>query len=225
MGSNYKKYDSNDCTNSILIGEDLGWAAGVLKMLDYLESDYIILFLEDFFLNKSVDTKKILELLNITRNNQVGCFRLVSASQLSFPPTLPINDFPGLGVIVPGDLNRVSTQVAIWKTDTLRKLLNPSFNAWQFEEIGTTLSEEMPDLFWGTYHPVILYDQCVEKGKWKPEGLRYLLRKPLSAKFLIIICFGLLGKKPINWLFKCYAHFKISKIEKHEDRTPTSASK
>src|ERR1700693_1190591 len=172
LGSNFKSYDDTQ-VKTILVGEDVRWAAGVIKMLDHLKSDYLFLFLEDFFLIEKVDTRRILNLVETARQNQIGCLRMVSGSHLSFPPTHALEQYPGLGIIAPGDMNRVSTQVALWKTETLRTLLNPHFNPWQFEEIGTILSEGMPDQFWGTYRPAILYDQCVERGKWRPEGISH----------------------------------------------------
>jgi hypothetical protein len=275
LGTNFKKYN-DERVKTILVGEDLSWAAGVLKMLDGLKSEYILLFLEDFLLKQKVDTKMVLKLIEIARQNQVGCLRLVSASHLSFPPTHALEEYPGLGVISAGDINRVSTQVALWKTETLMKLLNPHFDPWQFEEIGSILSEELPDQFWGTYHPVILYDQGVERGKWRSEGvklcrnmgievdlttrptlseeevnrapiseefesvcnsfkrsavlsfkagerieglksgLQLLFKKPLSLKIWTLIFFGLLGRKSINWLFRRYATYRVSKIEKQD---------
>lgn len=169
LGSNFKKHD-DPRVKPITVGEDVSWAAGVIKMIDSLKADYLFLFLEDFFLTEKVDSSRILNLVETARQNQVGCLRMVSASHLSFPPTYPLDEYPGLGVISAGDINRVSTQVALWKTETLRKLLNPHFNPWQLEEIGTILSAEIPDQFWGTYRPVILYDQCVERENGDPKA-------------------------------------------------------
>lgn len=284
LGANYKRHN-DPRVKTITVGEDMSWAAGVIKMLDSLKSDYVLLFLEDFFLKEKVDTNRILNLVETARLNKIGCLRMVSASHLSFPPTHPIEKHPGLGVISSGDMNRVSTQVALWKTETLMKLLTPRFNPWQFEEIGTILSEGMPDQFWGTYRPAILYDQCVERGKWRPEGLKHcrnigievdltvrqilseddvrrlllaeeserlfsdlkrstilkfkagkrieglkygiqlIGKKPFSVKVWTIVFFGLLGKKPLDWLFGQYASMRISRIKKSHNQRSYMGSK
>src|SRR6185369_3887254 len=39
------------------------------------------------------------------------------------------------------------------------------------ELLGNKLRDYMPDEFWGLNEPVIVYDQVVEKGRWRPEGL------------------------------------------------------
>jgi hypothetical protein len=140
-------------------------------MLDRLRADYVILFLEDFLIKCPVDTVLVDRLIRIAIERQVGCLRLAALLPLAVPPTRPLVEFPGLGIIEPGDPYRVTAQAAVWRVETLRYLLVPGFNAWEFEAIGTQLSEGMPDLFWGLYEPAIVYDHGVEKGKWKPEGL------------------------------------------------------
>lgn len=45
------------------------------------------------------------------------------------------------------------------------------------------------------------------------SGIQLINMKPLSAKLWTIVFFGLLGKHSINWLFRQYASFRISKIE------------
>lgn len=170
LGSNH-----NICTvpgvSSIAIGEDNSWADGVRRMLDQLNSDHVIIFLEDFFILESVDTKRVIDLVDTAVSERVGCLRLIAGLPLALPPTEPLPERPDIGVIQKGAPYRVSAQVAVWQVETLRKLLIPGMSAWEFEEIGTAISEEIDDLFWGVYEAAIKYAQCVEKGRWKPEGL------------------------------------------------------
>jgi hypothetical protein len=170
LGSNYKVY-ADKRVATITVGEDISWATSVLQMLDYLKTDYVILFLEDFLIKRSVDTKAVDHLVHIAKEKKVGCLRLAALMPLALPPTRPLAEIPGIGVIEPGDPYRVTAQAAVWRVETLRCLLVPGSNAWEFETLGTQLSEEISHPFWGVYEPVIVYDQCVEKGKWKPEGL------------------------------------------------------
>lgn len=170
LGTNFKQFEKFDVT-TIAIGEDLNWASNVLKMLDRLNSEYVYIFLEDFLITKDINTEAILKLSRIAVEKNVGCFRLAAGLPLAFPPSAPVPGVEGVGNIDKDELYRVSAQVALWRVKTLRKVLINGMNPWQFEEIGTEISQSIDDLFWGVYEPLIEYSQCVEKGKWKPEGL------------------------------------------------------
>jgi hypothetical protein len=170
LGTNQKTYPDKRVT-TITIGDDINWASGVLAMLDQLDCEYFILLLEDFLIKQKVQTDAIERFVHIAIEHNVGNLRL---SPLPAPTPLPskrVDRFPDLGIVQHCDPYRVSTQPAIWKVATLRKLLLSGMTAWEFEEIGSQMSEYIDDIFWGPFKPLIVYDHCIEKGKWKPEGL------------------------------------------------------
>jgi hypothetical protein len=170
LGTNHKVYEDKRVI-SIPVGDDISWAGGLQKMLVQIDSDYVIIFLEDFLIRQPVNTARVQQFIATAVERNVGCMRLVAGLPLALPPSEPVAGFDGVGVIHKTEPYRVSAQVALWRTETLKKLLVPGMNAWEFEEIGTPLSTELEEPFWGVYEPVIDYSQCVEKGKWKPEGL------------------------------------------------------
>jgi hypothetical protein len=147
-------------------------------------ADYLLLFLEDFLLKGTVSTARIVELVQVARKNKVGCLRLAGGLPLALPPSRPLPDFPGVGEIASGEPYRVTLQVAIWRIDTLRRLLAPGLSAWEFETIGTHLSEGLDEPFWGVTRPTIEYDHAIEKGKWKHEGIRILQSAGLEPETL-----------------------------------------
>ena len=170
LGTNHAVY-ADPRVAMLAVGDDVNWSLGVQRMLEQLDVEHVIVFLEDFLITETVRTEAVDRLVRIARERQLGCLRLAAGLPLAFPPSCPSNDFPDLGVIAQGEVFRVSAQVAIWRTETLKKLLVPGLNAWDFETVGTQLSQYMADDFWATYRPAIFYTQAVEKGKWKPEGL------------------------------------------------------
>jgi len=172
LGTNHLVY-SDDRVKTITIGEDLSWATGVTSMIDRLESERVVIFLEDFLIQRPVDDAMVRRLYEIAcKEERVACIRLSPLPPPSRLPDVAVPGYPELGIVEPGTPYRVSAQPAIWRTDVLRKFLIPGFTAWQFEEIGTQLSEKGSDQFWGPFRPAVVYDHGVEKGKWKPEGLR-----------------------------------------------------
>lgn len=150
-------------------------------MLDCIDSKYVLIFLEDFLLRKPVDSQRVAQLVNLAVEQKVGCLRLAAGLPLAFPPSRPVPGFPGIGVIEKGEPYRVSAQAAIWEVPVLRQLLVPGMTAWEFEEIGTMLSAKLSQPFWAVYESAIEYSQCVEKGRWKPEGLEICRRANISA--------------------------------------------
>lgn len=172
LGTNHLEYPSDRVT-TLAVGADVDWASNVLSMLDCLDAPYVLVFLEDFLIQERVNTALVTRLVAIAQEHDLGCLRLAAGLPLALPPSRAVTaaGVEGLGVVQPGEAHRVSAQVAVWRVETLRSLLVPGFSPWEFEAVGTQLSEEMPDAFWGTYSPAIVYDQCVEKGRWKLSGV------------------------------------------------------
>lgn len=166
IGSNHKVRDDAKVT-TLAIGDDKSWADSVRKMIDRLPGDYAILLLEDFLFTDTVDTARVRRLVDIAEQEQLGCLRLSPHPA----PTKKLERYSELGEIEYGADYRVSTQGAIWRLSTLRKLLHPSFSAWQFEQMGSPLSDHYPDKFWSVWEPALVYRHGVERGKWMEQGL------------------------------------------------------
>jgi hypothetical protein len=106
-------------------------------------------------------------MVRVAEEFDVSCLRLRPAP----PPSLRLPDLVNLGELQPGEEYRVSTQVAIWEVSVLKQLALPGFSAWDFETLGSLLSDRLPGIFWGVYSPVIDYRHAVERGLWLEEGL------------------------------------------------------
>ena len=166
LGTNEQTFDHPRVT-VLHSGPDRGWSLNLRHMLDDLGTDYVILFLEDFFLLRPVETDRFVKLVQIGVEHSVGCLRIYSI----LPPPHPLHDRPGLGGFEAGDPYRVTLQVSLWRVETLHRLLHPGLTPWQFEVIGTRLSGSFVEPFWGVYRPPVVYDHVIEKGRWKPSGL------------------------------------------------------
>lgn len=166
LGSNFERYD-DPRVETLRVGADVNWAAGVTSMLDRIGGEYVIVMLEDFLLMERVDNARIERLAEIAASERLGCLRLYSI----FPPETVVVQYPELGSFAPGEKWRITAQAAIWRVETLRRLLVPGFTAWDFELLGSQMSDYMPDRIWGVMQPVLVYDQAVEKGRWRPQGL------------------------------------------------------
>jgi hypothetical protein len=166
LGSNFETYD-DPRVRTLRAGQDVTWAASVSTMLDQIRADYVIVMLEDFLLMETVDNARIERLADVALTEQLGCLRLYSI----YPPEHAVERYPELGLFRPGDDWRITAQAAIWRVETLRRLLVPGFSAWDFELVGSQMSDFMPDRIWGVRTPALVYDHAVEKGRWRPQGI------------------------------------------------------
>jgi hypothetical protein len=170
LGTSHKVYpDSRVVT--IPIGQDRGWATSVNCMLDHLGSSEVLLFLEDFLLERPVKNALVQSIVACARADEsIASIRL--APFASWSPDGPVAaSHPSLRIVVPGRPYRVSAQIAFWRTSVLRRFLVSGFDAWQFEEIGSQMSDSMPEVFLESTETAISYEHGVERGRWKPRGL------------------------------------------------------
>lgn len=113
------------------------WSDGLLFALDGIDTPYVILMLEDFFLSRRVKAGKIGEIFKIMlASPNIGCFRLVPIPGADLPVDAET------GKISPGAPYRISTQVAIWEKEFLKSMVRRGESPWEFEHNGTERSRK-----------------------------------------------------------------------------------
>lgn len=133
--SNHKSYADPRVT-VLRLGEDRGWAANLLAVLERIDMPYVIYFQEDYWIRERVDSARIQEYIALMEEHDGAYLRL-----LAVPP--PDGEFPAdsrLGLLSPQSGYRTSLQAAIWRRETLRELLRADESAWEFEVKGTERS-------------------------------------------------------------------------------------
>lgn len=157
-------------------GPDVDWSSALLAGLERLDSDVVLILLDDFLLWQPVDTERIRRLESCLRDTGAAGLRLVPKP----PATRSLDEaaYPGVGVIEPGSDYRLSLQAGLWHRKTLMSLLRPGESAWQAEQDGTkrTLDVERPFLSVMTApHEQwpIHYVNAIIKRKWTPEAVHY----------------------------------------------------
>ncbi len=170
LGTNRKEFD-HPSIRSLKSGEDRSWTENVANYLDQLGTDHVILMLEDFFIFEPVDTGRIRGIVKAAQDSDVASIRFSPLPPPTPLPTDAVRNHPGLCRVARGAAYRVSTQPAVWRTSALRRLLVPKLSAWEFEHLGTALSNTLDLDFWGPTDANLRYDHVVEKGKWKPSWL------------------------------------------------------
>ncbi len=179
LGSNFKK-SGQDGVTDISIGEDLSWADNVRNMLGYIKEDYVIMLLDDFFIDRKLDTDRIRALAQYMEEMQFDCLRLEPEPG----PARLINRKLKVGRTKPGYPFYVSTQPAIWKKTSLLNLLGDGYSAWDFELKN---SEENADnlgmSFAGTKNYVFHHINGVDRGKYYASTVDFLNSEGIEADF------------------------------------------
>jgi|GEM_PF-299859 len=161
LGSNFASYPSERIT-SLQVGEDRSWSRNLRFFLENIPSQYVLLLLEDFFLNRPVSTAAFLE--------RLSAFDRLGGSMLRvYPKRGPNQKLSGsrsIGAIHRLTPYRVSAQAAIWNRQELLALLRDDESAWEFEHDATARSQAKEDGFFSTYAPLVSYRHVVEQGEW-----------------------------------------------------------
>lgn len=69
-------HNSGKAVETIFAGEDKNWADNVRCMLGHINEPYVLMLLEDFFIDKPVDTDHIRKRLDYVIKNGLDCLRL-----------------------------------------------------------------------------------------------------------------------------------------------------
>jgi hypothetical protein len=177
LGSEQRSFPDGRVTS--LNAGNRPWSARLRFCLNHIQADYVLLLLEDYFLDRPVPTSVLKErLANLDALH--GCqLRL-------FPhpgPDAPLSGFPELGIIQPHAAYSVSTQAAFWSRLHLLDLLQDEESIWNFEWNATQRSRQYTATYYSTYKPLIHYRQVVERGEWFRSAARHFGKQPIGCDF------------------------------------------
>lgn len=159
------------------------WSDCVGAYLRQIETPWVLVVLEDFFLRDNVSEGRLQRLLRTAQKNDLACLRLVKR-----PGPHPADRFAGsgdLGFLRPDAPYRVSTQAAFWRCDALARLLVPGESAWAFETNGSMRAQAIfPSGFVGVYRDALPYGHhVVERGQWFPWDAWHFGRLDIGCNF------------------------------------------
>jgi hypothetical protein len=180
LGSNKLSFD-HPRVKMVFSDQGINWSNRVREQIKKTEAEYIILFLEDFFLQSKIQQEDIDYCLSFLIRENGHCIRMIR-----WPgPTNHIQGNNKIGSIKTGTPYRVSTQVAIWKKSSLLELMQRDESIWQFEIDGSKRSDRIqPDGFYCTWKDIMTYKHhVIEKGKWFPWDARKFKKMNIGCDF------------------------------------------
>ena len=176
LGANRQAY-CNDRVATVLTGDDPSWGESTRRMVQQVESTHVLVMLEDFFLLKPVDADQVERCLSCLCSLDGGYLRLKP-----FPkPDRRVKGCPMIGEIDRGAPYRSALQAAIWRRDTLLRLLEDGESAWDMELFGSRRSDFLQAGFYSTWQSILVYEAGVTRGKWLPWAVKLCDREGIKV--------------------------------------------
>lgn len=182
FGSNNLTYEDSRIT-PIMIGPDVDYSSNLLAMLEHIEQDWVITWMEDFILTAPVNTARVRQLVNLAQQMQVGHLKLANnpySTEMVDDETRDIADIPR------GSRYRVSFGLGLWRKSVLCKVLRPGETAWDIERQGTLRSYELEERFLRLSKPSLKDDPPfrhiytgIWRGRWTRQAVAFLKQEGL----------------------------------------------
>ena len=155
---------------TIFTGKGKTWSQMLVEALDQIETPYVIMLMNDYFLESPVNTAQILSRLAEAKEKGALNYRLCPD-----PPRA-----------VKNTAYSVSCKAGIWNRQFLRALAAKTKSAWEFERYGSFMFDESdlrPLLVTETLEFPFL--DVIHKGYWEPWGVALLKREGIAYDFSV----------------------------------------
>jgi hypothetical protein len=172
--SNTLKYP-DDRVSPLLINPDMDYSSNLIKALSLIPEDWVIFWVEDRPPASPVDTDRLVKLIQLAQAKDAGYLKLIPCN----PPAF-VNKVEEIGEIPKGSRYRISMTVALWKKETLLKILKAGETAWDIEKKGgieraNAISDRFFALSIETFaKPPLLDIHLISKGQIMWRGLKML---------------------------------------------------
>jgi len=170
------------CFNRVVAcGKGGNWCSRLVHALGQIETPYVIMLCDDYFLSSPVDTRGILTRLEQAKNFNAANLRMIP------------NPVPGTGNSTPyeGGLFEyrkdtaycIATQAGIWNRDFLRGLADGKASIWEFERYGSFAVADDPRPLLVTPTQEFPFIDAVHKGHWEKFGVKCLADNDIPYDF------------------------------------------
>lgn len=170
----------NGLNDVLCEGLNTQWTERVHTALQKINTPFVLLWLEDLYIDRFIDNDVIINYLNILKNNNdIGHIRLCNDTNFQ----LDFIDDDSLGEILPNHAYRVSTHPALWKKDYLYQLTEKPMDAWNFEYQAGYFCDKYNLRSLMTKKDVLHFSNMVWRAKWTREAVILNKKENLNLDF------------------------------------------
>jgi len=153
-------------------------------LLNVVDTDFVLLFLEDFYLRSCVNQNKLDFCLNFMQlHKNIANIALYPCP----PPSTPTKEHPWLLKRSKSSPYLFTLQAGLWRRDRLISFLRDHENPWNFEIWGSIRARRYSDDFYAiSNNPESLifnYEHAIVGGLWKPFVKDLFIKENISHDF------------------------------------------
>lgn len=147
------------------------WCKMLVKALKEIETQYVMLLMDDYYLTEKVDTAQVLKRLDDAKRLGSNSLRLIPNPTPKKAGAVKLLNEDNLYQYKPKTAYCVACQAGFWRRDYLMRLAEKQQSAWEFERYGSfdPITVEKPILVTGTKE--FPFVDAVHKGYWERFGL------------------------------------------------------
>lgn len=180
--SNEIRYERKGIIN-IRTGKEVNWFERTIKAMKSVNEDYLVLFLEDYFLSKTVNFLDIYSIVERMEKEDIFFYRL------SMREGFPKNQ--GFIVVPEGSDYPLTLQLAIWKKDVFVKIINELHDSgckspWDFEVYLKNDYRYCPPIngilqgIRFDNRDILGYKNGVLRGRWFPDIRKFYIHQGID---------------------------------------------
>ncbi len=195
------------------VDRSMTWAERIIFTLDAINTEYVLLFLEDFWLDKRVDNDFFLKTIDwMDRYKDIANF--------SFYPCLPGHNIQD-GTFERFELRpqkckyKFNCQVGLWRTKELKSYFRKHESPWEWEIYGSIRAGRIKKRFYVLKEDadrVFSYGNnlrgcIIHRGKWNKEEV-----VPLAEKYGLKINYSIRGFEDYDEYFRRLSIYEKIKL-------------
>ena len=142
-----------------------GYSARLRNALAHVQTEYVLVMLDDFFLRHPVDIKRIEQILSWMDNDRDIIYFNSDCTEVYVD--WEVDRYPGFRRIPPGSEYVLNLQAAIWRTGDLRRYWKCNVSPWEWEGIVTLQTSREKKKFYCTTD----WKNAICDYGYKPEGM------------------------------------------------------
>ena len=147
------------------------WCSRLVQALDTIDTPYVLMLCDDYFLAENVDTQRLLSRLSQIQEFDAANLRLTPNPKPTAANAEPFEHNTDLFRYKTLKAYSIATQSGLWKREFLRALADGRASIWEFERYGSFDNRTANEILLVTQTKEFPFVDAVHKGHWEPFGL------------------------------------------------------
>ena len=198
INSETKIFETDNPKITTYLGKpNLPWSRRLLNCLKTIKSEYVLLCLEDYFIQSPVDEEIFNAAVDTMENDaDIGVIQFAIDIPCRYDNSITVNNYfspvPIIKTKKKTHNGRIYCVLSLYRTDYLKKLLVPTESPWEFEIYGTLRSQYFKEKVYReredhkrcfNYLMQPIYGYGILRGKWLPKNAELFNKFNLNVDF------------------------------------------